>query len=86
MDRSFVSTILTDPRSRIIVDSTNQMAHALGLRMVAEGVEDDDIATERPDWGSTCCRATTSRGRCRRTEVVRVGPRLGPRTGQACTT
>ena len=46
MDRSFVSTILSDPRSRVIVDSTNQMAHAMGLRLVAEGVEDNDIATE----------------------------------------
>ena len=44
MDRSFISTILTDPRSRVIVDSTNQMAHAMGLRLVAEGVEDEDIA------------------------------------------
>jgi len=41
-----VSTILSDPRSRVIVDSTNQMAHAMGLRLVAEGVEDNDIATE----------------------------------------
>jgi diguanylate cyclase (GGDEF)-like protein len=44
MDRSFISTILTDPRSRVIVDSTNQMAHAMGLRLVAEGVEDEEIA------------------------------------------
>jgi diguanylate cyclase (GGDEF)-like protein len=41
MDRSFVSTILNDPRSRVIVDSTTQMAHAMGLRLVAEGVEDE---------------------------------------------
>ena len=46
MDRSFVSTILTDPRSRVIVDSTNQMAHAMGLRLVAEGVEDQHVAAE----------------------------------------
>jgi diguanylate cyclase (GGDEF)-like protein len=44
MDRSFISTILTDERSRVIVDSTNQMAHAMGLRLVAEGVEDEEIA------------------------------------------
>jgi diguanylate cyclase len=44
MDRSFISTLLSDPRSRVIVDSTNQMAHAMGLRLVAEGVEDGDIA------------------------------------------
>ena len=40
MDRSFVSTMDADPRSRMIVDSTVKMAHALGLRIVAEGVED----------------------------------------------
>ena len=40
MDRSFVSTMCTDPRSRMIVASTFQMAAALGLRTVAEGVED----------------------------------------------
>jgi EAL domain-containing protein (putative c-di-GMP-specific phosphodiesterase class I) len=44
MDRSFISTLLSDPRSRVIVDSTNQMAHAMGLRLVAEGVEDAEIA------------------------------------------
>jgi EAL domain-containing protein (putative c-di-GMP-specific phosphodiesterase class I) len=44
MDRSFISTVLSDPRSRVIVDSTNQMAHAMGLRLVAEGVEDAEIA------------------------------------------
>jgi diguanylate cyclase (GGDEF)-like protein len=44
MDRSFVSTVLTDTRSRTIVDSTRQMAHAMGLRLVAEGVEDSSTA------------------------------------------
>ena len=36
--------MLSDPRSHVIVDSTNQMAHAMGLRLVAEGVEDAEIA------------------------------------------
>jgi diguanylate cyclase (GGDEF)-like protein len=44
MDRSFVNGIGHDPRSLIIVSSTNQMAHGLGLRTVAEGVEDEDAA------------------------------------------
>jgi diguanylate cyclase len=46
MDRSFVSTVLTDSRSRVILDSTRQMAHAMGLRLVAEGVEDAVTAAE----------------------------------------
>jgi EAL domain-containing protein (putative c-di-GMP-specific phosphodiesterase class I) len=51
VDRSFVSTVRSDPRSRVIVDSTNQMAHAMGLRLVAEGVEDEAIAAELSDIG-----------------------------------
>jgi diguanylate cyclase (GGDEF)-like protein len=39
IDRSFVSGVSDDTRSRMIVASTLQMAHALGLRTVAEGVE-----------------------------------------------
>ncbi|WP_143168240.1 putative bifunctional diguanylate cyclase/phosphodiesterase [Jatrophihabitans endophyticus] len=40
MDRSFVASAAEDARSRMIVASTLQMAAALGLRAVAEGVED----------------------------------------------
>ena len=46
MDRSFVSLMRTDPRSRMIVASTFQMASALGLRTVAEGVEDAQTAAD----------------------------------------
>ena len=51
MDRSFVSAVTTDRRTRMIVASTNQMAQALGLRMVAEGVEDDRTAVEMVRMG-----------------------------------
>lgn len=40
IDRSFVSTVADNERSRMIVETTTQMAHALGLRLVAEGIED----------------------------------------------
>ncbi len=40
IDRTFVSGMADDERSRMIVASTLQMAHALGLRTVAEGVEE----------------------------------------------
>lgn len=46
MDRSFIAVMLTDMRSRMIVASTFQMAHALGLRTVAEGVENAATAAE----------------------------------------
>ncbi|GAB2482466.1 hypothetical protein GCM10027265_37110 [Jatrophihabitans fulvus] len=40
IDRSFVGSMIDDPRTATIVDSTVRLAHALGLRVVAEGVED----------------------------------------------
>ncbi len=46
MDRSFVSAMSTDTRSRLIVVSTFHLADALGLRMVAEGVEDAETARD----------------------------------------
>lgn len=46
MDRSFVSALTTDDRSRLIVASTFHLAEALGLRMVAEGVENVQTAQE----------------------------------------
>ncbi|HKC28201.1 MAG TPA: EAL domain-containing protein, partial [Jatrophihabitans sp.] len=46
LDRSFVSQIATDHRSRMIVASTLQMARALGMRTVAEGVEDAASAAD----------------------------------------
>jgi len=51
MDRSFVSTLLTDERNRMIVHTTTQLAHALGLRLVAEGIEDAATATEIATMG-----------------------------------
>jgi len=46
IDRSFITGIRNDPRSRMIVASTLQMAQALELRTVAEGVEDSATAAE----------------------------------------
>ena len=63
MDRSFVGTILSDARSRVIVSSTKQMAHAMGLRMVAEGSRTPRPLPSSRRWASTSCRASTSRGR-----------------------
>jgi EAL domain-containing protein (putative c-di-GMP-specific phosphodiesterase class I) len=52
IDRSFVSMMRTDPRSRMIIASTFQMAGALGLRTVAEGVEDAETAAALIDLGA----------------------------------
>ena len=39
IDRSFVTTLDTDDRDRLIVSSVVDLAHRLGLRAVAEGAE-----------------------------------------------
>ncbi|MDT4942212.1 MAG: diguanylate cyclase, partial [Pseudonocardiales bacterium] len=53
LDRTFVAAVCTDERSRTIVASTVQMAIALGLRTVAEGVEDAATAAELIAMGVT---------------------------------
>jgi EAL domain-containing protein (putative c-di-GMP-specific phosphodiesterase class I) len=53
LDRTFVSAMRTDERSRIVVASTVQMARALGLRTVAEGVEDVSTAADLIAMGVT---------------------------------
>jgi len=42
IDRGFVASMLRDDRDAFIVRSTIQLGHNLGLRVVAEGVEDSD--------------------------------------------
>jgi diguanylate cyclase len=41
IDRSFVAAMADDASSAAIVSSTVDLAHALGLRVVAEGIEDE---------------------------------------------
>jgi diguanylate cyclase len=46
VDRTFISAITTDQRSRMIVSSTFQLAKGLGMRTVAEGVENAATAAD----------------------------------------
>ncbi|WP_159450215.1 bifunctional diguanylate cyclase/phosphodiesterase [Demequina sp. NBRC 110056] len=51
VDRSFVSNIGSEDHDRIIVRSTIELALALDLRVVAEGVEDADTAQALQELG-----------------------------------
>ncbi len=46
LDRSFVLPMADDARAAALVASTIDLAHSLGLRMVAEGVETEVAYTE----------------------------------------
>jgi EAL domain-containing protein (putative c-di-GMP-specific phosphodiesterase class I) len=46
LDRSFVFPMADDARAAALVISTISLAHSLGLRMVAEGVENDTALSE----------------------------------------
>ena len=52
LDRSFVQPMAGDARAAAIVRSTIDLAHALGMTMVAEGVEDEETADRLA--GSAC--------------------------------
>ncbi len=51
IDRSFVTPMLNDENDLIIVRSTINMAHDLGLKTIAEGVEDSATLTELDELG-----------------------------------
>ncbi|WP_129790632.1 bifunctional diguanylate cyclase/phosphodiesterase [Sphingosinicella sp. CPCC 101087] len=46
IDRSFISMLNKSQSDRIMVNSTIQLAHSLGRKVVAEGVENEDILRE----------------------------------------
>lgn len=51
LDRTFVQHLADDERSAAIVHSTVDLAHSLGLDMVAEGVEDANTFSALADYG-----------------------------------
>ncbi|WP_084079485.1 bifunctional diguanylate cyclase/phosphodiesterase [Demequina sp. NBRC 110057] len=51
VDRSFVTHIRSVDHDRIIVRSTIELALALGLRVIAEGIEDEETARELMTFG-----------------------------------
>ncbi len=51
LDKDFVMPMADDPRAAAIVRSTIDLAHALGLSIVAEGVEDERVASMLSEYG-----------------------------------
>jgi EAL domain-containing protein (putative c-di-GMP-specific phosphodiesterase class I) len=51
IDRSFVARMLTDPSDAAIVRSSILLAHDLGLKVVAEGVEDAETGRRLAELG-----------------------------------
>jgi diguanylate cyclase (GGDEF)-like protein/PAS domain S-box-containing protein len=51
IDRSFVSNLVEDERNRTIVRSIIELAHGLGLHVVAEGVEVPETLGLLREWG-----------------------------------
>ncbi|NTV38351.1 MAG: EAL domain-containing protein, partial [Demequinaceae bacterium] len=51
IDRSFIMPMLLDDRSASIVRSTIDLVHALGLRVVAEGIEEEEVARMLTGFG-----------------------------------
>jgi diguanylate cyclase (GGDEF)-like protein len=51
IDRSFVTPMLSDESDLIIVRSTINLGHDLGLRIVAEGVEDEETVNRLSELG-----------------------------------
>ncbi|WP_167737581.1 EAL domain-containing protein [Sphingomonas parva] len=51
IDKSFVQTIASDTRNAIMVRSTIAMAHELGLKVVAEGIEDQECLDRLREMG-----------------------------------
>jgi diguanylate cyclase (GGDEF)-like protein len=51
LDRSFIVSMTEDPRAAALVASTINLAHSLGLTVVAEGVEDGDALDQLSRYG-----------------------------------
>ncbi|MEM8725459.1 MAG: EAL domain-containing protein [Pseudomonadota bacterium] len=56
LDQSFIRNLISDRKDRIMVQSTIELAHALGFEIVAEGVEDAATLVALADLGCDCAQ------------------------------
>ncbi|WP_269453188.1 putative bifunctional diguanylate cyclase/phosphodiesterase [Yinghuangia sp. ASG 101] len=84
IDRSFVARLTVDEDDAAIVRSTVDLAHSLGLRVVAEGVEDDATWDRLRDLGCDSAQGWLIAGALPRDEATAwlarhgVGARMAP--------
>ena len=64
LDRSLVQGLTVDPTDAALVRWTIEMAHALRVTCIAEGVEDIATLEALEGWAATRPRATTCRSPC----------------------
>ena len=74
IDRSFVMRMLRDTKDAVIVHTSIDLARRLGMRAIAEGVEDETPGTRSRLWTATPRRATCSAERYRATSSWRGSP------------
>ena len=51
IDKSFVMTLMSDEKNRAIIRTTIELAHNMNLKVVAEGVEDEQTLRQISDMG-----------------------------------
>lgn len=83
LDRSFVFPMADDARAAALVVSTIGLAHSLGLRMVAEGVEN---ATALPELTRHGCDQAQGNHLCRPVPAAELDHWLEQRHGSAIQT
>ncbi len=76
LDKSFIATLGEDQRASTLVQSTITLAHGLGLRMVAEGVENEGAFAELERRG---CDEVQGYFVCRPLSAADLGPWLDHR-------
>jgi EAL domain-containing protein (putative c-di-GMP-specific phosphodiesterase class I) len=58
IDRSFIQGMVGSAHSRTIVDTIISLAHSLGVKVTAEGVETEEQAKCSRRYAATSCRVT----------------------------
>jgi EAL domain-containing protein (putative c-di-GMP-specific phosphodiesterase class I) len=51
IDKSFITNLMSDHQNSAIVRTTIELAHNMGLTVVAEGIEDEDTLRQLSDLG-----------------------------------